>query len=97
MNMSLALMGMSGGELAVVMVLVLVLFGAKKIPEFAKGLGKGIAEFKKASTEVTNELQNAVEAPVQPARPAPQATASTPAPVAQTSAEAPSATPTPKV
>jgi sec-independent protein translocase protein TatA len=67
--MSLALLGMSGGELVVVLVIFLVLFGAKRIPEFAKGLGKGIAEFKKASTEVTHELQNAAEAPVQPSQP----------------------------
>jgi sec-independent protein translocase protein TatA len=41
---------MSGGELVIVVVAVMVLFGARKIPEFAKGLGQGIKEFKKAST-----------------------------------------------
>lgn len=41
---------MSGGELVLVVVAVLVLFGARKIPEFAKGLGQGIKEFKKASS-----------------------------------------------
>jgi sec-independent protein translocase protein TatA len=39
---------------------VLVLFGAKKIPEFAKGLGQGMREFKKASREVTTELETAM-------------------------------------
>jgi sec-independent protein translocase protein TatA len=53
-----ALLGLSGTELLVVMVVILVLFGAKRIPEFAKGLGKGINEFKKASREVTDSIEN---------------------------------------
>ena len=53
MNAMLAVLGLSGGELVLVLVVILVLFGAKRIPEFAKGLGKGINEFKKASREVT--------------------------------------------
>ena len=59
MNTNLAVLGLSGGELVLVMVVILVLFGAKRIPEFAKGLGKGINEFKKASREVTEEINNA--------------------------------------
>jgi len=54
------MLGMSGGELVIVLVGVLVLFGAKRIPEFAKGLGQGIKEFRKASAGVTNEFQNAI-------------------------------------
>lgn len=61
MNASLAVLGLGGGELIVVMVAILVLFGAKRIPEFAKGLGQGIKEFKKASNEVTQEFQNAMD------------------------------------
>ena len=61
MNTTLAVLGLSGGELVLVMVVILVLFGAKKIPEFAKGLGKGINEFKKASREVTEEIERAGE------------------------------------
>ena len=53
-----AILGLSGTELIIVLVAVLVLFGAKKIPEFAKGLGKGINEFKKASREVSDSLEN---------------------------------------
>jgi len=53
-----AILGLSGTELIIVLVAVLVLFGAKKIPEFAKGLGKGINEFKKASREVTDSIEN---------------------------------------
>ena len=69
MNTSFAVMGLSGGELIIVLVAILVLFGAKKIPEFAKGLGQGIKEFKKASSDVTNEFHNAMnqETPPPPA------------------------------
>ena len=58
MNAMLAILGLSGTELIIVLVAILVLFGAKRIPEFAKGLGKGINEFKKASREVTDSLEN---------------------------------------
>jgi len=40
---------------------VLILFGAKKLPELAKGLGQGIKEFKKATTEVSNEINSAMD------------------------------------
>ena len=56
-----------GTELIIILVAVLILFGSKKIPEFARGLGQGIKEFKKASREVTDEIQNApAETPAQP-------------------------------
>ena len=67
MNINLAVLGLGGGELVLVMVVILVLFGAKRIPEFAKGLGKGINEFKKASREVTDEIERAGEEPKAPA------------------------------
>lgn len=81
MNTCLAVLGLSGGELVMVLVAVLILFGAKKIPEFAKGLGQGIKEFKKASTDVTNEFQNAMnQEPAQPTpKPLPTATPKVPA------------------
>lgn len=53
--------GIGGTELILILVVVLVLFGAKKIPELAKGLGSGIKEFKKATREVTDEIQNAAD------------------------------------
>jgi sec-independent protein translocase protein TatA len=52
---------LGGTEIILIVVAVLVLFGAKKIPEFAKGLGSGIKEFKKATREVTDEIQNATD------------------------------------
>jgi sec-independent protein translocase protein TatA len=82
MNASLAVLGLSGGELIVVLVAILVLFGAKRIPEFAKGLGQGIKEFKKASNEVTQEFQNAMETDYRtpPSRPNPPTPAALEAP-----------------
>ena len=43
----------------IVLLVIVLLFGAKKIPELAKGLGQGIKEFKKASSEPTKELNEA--------------------------------------
>jgi len=50
---------LGGWEWVIVLLAVLLLFGAKKIPELARGLGQGIKEFKKATKEVTDEIQNA--------------------------------------
>jgi len=82
MNTTLAVLGLGGGELVLVLVVVLILFGAKRIPEFAKGLGKGINEFKKASRDVQEEIERSVEEPP----PAPKSTS----PNSQTSAPTPS-------
>lgn len=45
-------------ELIVILILILVLFGAKRIPEIAQGLGKGIREFKKSVREVQDEIES---------------------------------------
>ena len=50
--------GFGGQEIAIIAAVVVLLFGAKKIPEIAKGLGLGIKEFKKAAKEAGNELSN---------------------------------------
>ncbi len=42
-------------ELLVIVFIILLLFGAKKLPELASGLGKGIREFKKASSGITDD------------------------------------------
>jgi TatA/E family protein of Tat protein translocase len=44
------------GELLIILVVVLLLFGSKKIPEIAQGLGKGIREFKKSVKEVEDQI-----------------------------------------
>ncbi len=46
-------------EIIIIFVVVLLLFGGKKIPEFAQGLGKGMREFKKALRDVEDEVKNA--------------------------------------
>ncbi len=56
MNTVLAF-GMPGGwELIVIILFVIIFFGAKKIPEIARGMGKGIREFKDATKEIKNEI-----------------------------------------
>ena len=64
---------LGGGEMMVVLVVALILFGSKRIPEFAKGLGQAMKEFKKASNDVSNEIHNAINQetspPPPPARP----------------------------
>jgi sec-independent protein translocase protein TatA len=68
--------GMLGGwEIILILAVVLILFGAKKLPELAKGLGTGIREFKKATREVQDEIANVAEEPPQKrvAPPAPPA------------------------
>jgi len=47
-----------GSELMLIMVVILIFFGANKIPELARGLGKGIREFKDASREIRSEIEN---------------------------------------
>ena len=49
-------LNMGGGEMMLIMVAVLLLFGGKKLPELARGLGKGIREFKDASEGVKREI-----------------------------------------
>ncbi len=44
----LGLFNLGGGEIFIIVVIILLLFGGKKIPELAKGLGKGIKDFKDA-------------------------------------------------
>ena len=46
---------MGGWELIVILFVVMVLFGGKKLPEFARNLGKGLHEFKKASQGIQEE------------------------------------------
>lgn len=53
----IAFVGLGTPEILVILFIVLLLFGAKKLPELAKGLGKSMNEFKKASAEVEKEFQ----------------------------------------
>jgi sec-independent protein translocase protein TatA len=60
---------LSGMEIVGILLVMLLLFGAKKLPELARGLGKGINEFKRATRDVQDELQRAVEQEPQPPPP----------------------------
>jgi sec-independent protein translocase protein TatA len=55
-------LGLGGPELLVIFAVLLLLFGAKRLPELAKGLGKSVAEFKKATREGEEEDAKAAEA-----------------------------------
>ena len=46
-----------GSELFLILLIVLVFFGAKKLPDLAKGLGQGIREFRKAAKDVQEEVE----------------------------------------
>ena len=53
----LDMFGIGTTELIVIMFVILLLFGAKKLPELAQGLGRGIREFKKASSDIQDEFR----------------------------------------
>ncbi len=59
---------LGGWEIVLILAVVLLLFGAKKLPELARGLGKGINEFKKASNEVTEEFHRSTDMDSAPQR-----------------------------
>jgi len=50
------LLFLGGAEIIVVLVAVLLLFGSKKLPEVARGLGKGMNEFRRAADDIKNEI-----------------------------------------
>ncbi len=59
MTISTILLGILGGqELLFILIIVLVLFGGKKIPELMRGLGKGVGEYNKAKNEVWDQIDS---------------------------------------
>ena len=68
MNTMFALFDLGGGQILLILALILVFFGARRIPELAKGLGQGIKEFKKATREVTDEINSAADASPPPSQ-----------------------------
>ncbi len=59
MNTTLGFLNLGGQEMIIIFVVILLLFGAKKIPELARGLGKSMGEFKKAREEFEREITRA--------------------------------------
>ena len=49
---------LGAGEIIIIVLVILILFGSKKIPELAQGIGKGMKEFKKALNDVEGEIKN---------------------------------------
>lgn len=56
--------GLGGWEILLIILVLLIFFGAKRIPDLAKGLGKGIKEFKDATKEIKDEIEKEDTRPV---------------------------------
>ena len=54
-------MSLGPWEIALVILGIIILFGGKKLPELARGLGLGLREFKKAKDEITDEVKNVTD------------------------------------
>jgi sec-independent protein translocase protein TatA len=65
----LALFDVGGTEVLLIMLVTLLLFGSKRMPDLARGLGKSIREFKKATSGLEEELKRAIELPPEPSHP----------------------------
>ncbi|MHA6246823.1 Sec-independent protein translocase subunit TatA/TatB [Pontibacter sp. CAU 1760] len=52
--------GLGGTEILLILFVILLLFGAKRIPELARGMGRGIREFKDATKEIKNDIESSV-------------------------------------
>jgi sec-independent protein translocase protein TatA len=79
-------MGYIGGhlpEIIIVLVVILIIWGPGKLPDVGAAMGRGIREFRKASSDAHDTVVGATTTPVQPAQPA------QPAPVAQVTAPLP--------
>ena len=59
MSLIASFMNLAGPDLIVILLIILVLFGAKKLPELARGMGSAIKEFQKAKDEFSDELHSA--------------------------------------
>ena len=54
-------MSLGPWEIVIIMLVIILIFGGKKIPELARGLGKGLKEFQKTTNEIKDEVNAAVE------------------------------------
>lgn len=60
-TLPLAILGLGTPEIILICFVILLLFGAKRLPDLARGLGKSIREFKKATNEAENEIRQSIE------------------------------------
>jgi sec-independent protein translocase protein TatA len=94
MSLLATFMNLAGPDLIVILLIILVLFGAKKLPELARGMGQAVKEFQKAKDEFNDELHKAGKSDTQIAKPEVKPLESTVARTDNQSAEgAPTTTP----
>ena len=74
--------GLGTGELVLILLVVLLLFGAKRIPDLARGVAKSIHEFKKASREAETEIRQSVDEQPKTPPPASKPSGTNPPPAA---------------
>jgi sec-independent protein translocase protein TatA len=70
MSLLASFMNLAGPDLIVILLIILVLFGAKKLPELARGMGQAVREFQKAKDEFSDELNKAGKTEEPAVRPA---------------------------
>ena len=92
--------GIGGGEIILVLIIVLILFGGERMPELARSLGKTLREIKKATSGVEDEIKRALAEPPPPSPPrytiksvTPEVSVLPPAPTTPPPHEPPSDTP----
>ena len=86
MSLLASFMNLAGPDLIVILLIILVLFGAKKLPELARGMGQAVKEFQKAKDEFNDELHKAGKSEAEIAKPDVKAAQST---VARTDNQSP--------
>jgi len=69
MSFLASFMNLAGPDLIVILLIILVLFGAKKLPELARGMGQAVKEFQKAKDEFNDELHKAGKSETDTAKP----------------------------
>ena len=68
MSILASFMNLAGPDLIIILLIVLVLFGAKKLPELARGMGQAVKEFQKAKDEFSDELHKAAKSETETAK-----------------------------
>ena len=68
MSLIASFMNLAGPDLIVILLIILVLFGAKKLPELARGMGQAVKEFQKAKDEFNDELHKAGKPEIETAK-----------------------------
>ena len=69
MSLVASFMNLAGPDLIIILLIILVLFGAKKLPELARGMGQAVKEFQKAKDEFNDELHKAGKSDTEASKP----------------------------